>query len=1454
MHEGWQTLRSLRIAMIVGSLICASTHSVQAADQRVSFREFRNNSPELNRQMRRQAFREQFRNRDANKTQSVVKSSSDPKGSIIPRLLNQTHAINGRELSNSAPKHTFQLSGSGLLRAAQGVNLDLGSAERNITLGEKLFGSVDSVDVTIGGDTKSFGAGSRVTAAEYLAVKQVLAGTRQQLLLDSSGRASGGQVDMSSVASGRASLRASDFIVPANVTTFCDFSGRSEFRLLGDLTNSGTIHASANRAGVIRAEDISNNSGALILSDTDLTLTASGRLTNEGTIQSTGKLTLSASDMLKNSSKIVAAKGISLFAPTIRNSGLIESNQDNVLIDGPATHELQVDGSGGTIAARTGGINVRGFDYAGTANTTVSGGDLLSRQLNLNAGQAVMRVSAEKITGTVFQKGSEAHIKASTENLVIGEVCLTGDPTFKNDAGDISIIGDISVAEDLTVVASGNITSVDNITLQAADATQGFNISLIAGAAQVAGGANSSTLPGGGTAETTSLTGFASASGGSILLGDNVTITTRSTGATGAGGNVLVAAFAGGTAGSGVIDLGGTSIFTGGKTATDINGNVAIIAGAQNTTAVTLGNVDTTGGAPSGSINIATAQPISLNGSNIDYAANGSITSGNSLVAGSVLGINADIAFTGNVQSEVISTQAGGNIQTFTGVAASVSVGGNPTGATINAAGTVAYVANSLDGTVSVIDANTNAVIGSPIAVGLSPQQIALSPNGSLAYVSNSGSNSVSVIDTTSHTVIATINVGSNPTGIAANADGSRVYVTNSGSNTITAIDTASNQVIGSPIVTGAAPNAVIVNGANGRVYVGNTGDSSISIVDQSTLSVIQTVTIPTAPIAFGGCPCGTKIFVAAQGDKVYAFAVEPNAVVATIDLPSGANPVGIAINPTGSMAYTTNSGTGDISVITTLTNSVQETISVGGTPQASGNFAGFVGNNPVLFITDSATDSVKILRTSALISPTTYLTSSAGKILTATGPGNFVVTTTGDVSITAAGSVSTFGSSSGKSFQFATRDDITINNPLVVSSVMDMHAIDGVFTNNSSITVNGTAFVASHQIVNNDTITVQSTLASPVLAFQSPSGDLTVVSDPGAVFSSSTSAGAARIEFNPASGSSIMIQGGVFVADTNLGFRGNNGYLLNANAERIDTLIKVNGIPQNVLIQTAKGNLTIDSINTTASAIGPIDLRAIGGSLFVQGNLTSPSSISLLSQNDILNTNFGGTIATPSLNLTSTDGNVGLDSLNPFVVSALTLDISGTAPSTTGAATGNVWISSASTSGVTYTTSTAGNNLFLSAAGSLTIEGDLTAINGVLDVRATSDDITILTVSDSATLTGFGLVNIVNATSNKRSKLLLGANSTIQTTANTVNSGNIIIAIGPTILVPDKKRRPPRNIVVVETGGGEVNFAGKRARALKPLNKITAGSSIGANILLSNDLRGRSLELAGAVTITADP
>ena len=90
---------------------------------------------------------------------------------------------------------------------------------------------------------------------------------------------------------------------------------------------------------------------------------------------------------------------------------------------------------------------------------------------------------------------------------------------------------------------------------------------------------------------------------------------------------------------------------------------------------------------------------------------------------------------------------------------------------------------------------------------------------GPYAYIANSGDNNVSVIDTATNKVTAMIPVGNYPMGVAVTLDGKKVYVTNLIGDTISVIDATKNKVTAT-IPVGNAPRGVAVSPDGKRVYV----------------------------------------------------------------------------------------------------------------------------------------------------------------------------------------------------------------------------------------------------------------------------------------------------------------------------------------------------------------------------------------------------------------------------------------------------------------------------------------------------------------------------------------------------------------------------------------------------------------------------------------------------------
>src|SRR5206468_6526223 len=91
---------------------------------------------------------------------------------------------------------------------------------------------------------------------------------------------------------------------------------------------------------------------------------------------------------------------------------------------------------------------------------------------------------------------------------------------------------------------------------------------------------------------------------------------------------------------------------------------------------------------------------------------------------------------------------------------AEVPVGREPNGVALSPDGREAYVANTVDGTVSVLTLNgrrEKVKLHKLLRVGTEPYGVAVTPNGDKVYVTNARSNSVTVINARDNHLIKTI-------------------------------------------------------------------------------------------------------------------------------------------------------------------------------------------------------------------------------------------------------------------------------------------------------------------------------------------------------------------------------------------------------------------------------------------------------------------------------------------------------------------------------------------------------------------------------------------------------------------------------------------------------------------------------------------------------------------------
>lgn len=183
-------------------------------------------------------------------------------------------------------------------------------------------------------------------------------------------------------------------------------------------------------------------------------------------------------------------------------------------------------------------------------------------------------------------------------------------------------------------------------------------------------------------------------------------------------------------------------------------------------------------------------------------------------------------------------------------VVANIPTGDYPHGLRLAPDGRHLLVANVQDGTVSLIDIEKLSE-AARIPVGAAPVQVAFLPDGSRAYVSLRDEDAVAVVDVAARAVLGRIPVGDGPIQLYATPDGSKVVVANQGSeatpsNEVSVIDVASGSVV--TVKAGVGPHGVVISTDGAQAFVTNVNDGTLSVIDIATPKIIATYRVGKGP------------------------------------------------------------------------------------------------------------------------------------------------------------------------------------------------------------------------------------------------------------------------------------------------------------------------------------------------------------------------------------------------------------------------------------------------------------------------------------------------------------------------------------------------------------------------------------------------------------------------------
>lgn len=174
-----------------------------------------------------------------------------------------------------------------------------------------------------------------------------------------------------------------------------------------------------------------------------------------------------------------------------------------------------------------------------------------------------------------------------------------------------------------------------------------------------------------------------------------------------------------------------------------------------------------------------------------------------------------------------------------------------PIGIAITSDGTKAYVVNAVGPkNVKVINLSTNTIIAT-INSGTQSLGVAIAPNNSKAYVTNTMQNTVSVINTATNTITANVALAANsfPRGIAVSPSGSFVYVVLQGTSSVAVVDTLLNIVTATiPLTSSTDPYNIAFTPDGLHAYVTQTLGNSIAVIDTTTNTMTGTISVGNFP------------------------------------------------------------------------------------------------------------------------------------------------------------------------------------------------------------------------------------------------------------------------------------------------------------------------------------------------------------------------------------------------------------------------------------------------------------------------------------------------------------------------------------------------------------------------------------------------------------------------------
>jgi YVTN family beta-propeller protein len=274
-------------------------------------------------------------------------------------------------------------------------------------------------------------------------------------------------------------------------------------------------------------------------------------------------------------------------------------------------------------------------------------------------------------------------------------------------------------------------------------------------------------------------------------------------------------------------------------------------------------------------------------------------------------------------------------------VAATLALHRKPVAIELNAAGTLAYVANSGSNSVSVVDLNARQEIVQ-IGTGEEPVAARLTPDGRTLVVANRLGNSVSVIDVSARRVRAIFDGCPGAADVAILPDSTKAFAACSAGHQVMAILLADSKInAGQPdkleamLDVGRGPLQLALKPDGGELFVSNSASDSISEVETGTDDVGGAYLIGDDPVRGIVSSDNSLLYVANfRSQYVTAYSIDDGRRLSP-SIHVGDGPAALAFSTRGLLLFVVDNRSSDVAVVRTDTRLLMTLIPTGRGPNA---------------------------------------------------------------------------------------------------------------------------------------------------------------------------------------------------------------------------------------------------------------------------------------------------------------------------------------------------------------------------------------------------------------------------------------------------------------------------------------------------------------------------------------